>query len=368
MMEFSDLHSALSAEVANGFVRECRGDNGLRLYCYTQNAVYGRQWSPATLMARGLILDVENARVVATSFEKFFNVGEGVNSIPDLPFETFEKMDGSLIIIFWHDGRWQTATKGSLRSDQAKWAAALLAASDLSVLVPGYTYLAEAIYPENRIVIRYDYSDLVLLAAYDEAGNEFDHELLAEVAQQTKWRIAKRRNYESVSDLIARAGALPGTEEGFVLRFSNGLRLKVKGDEYCRIHALVSRCTPLAMWEVMRAGDDLGIIRRDLPEEFWTYFDGIISALKENLSRLIERVKVEADSVTILSDKDVGLRLTEFPEDVRGLIFPYRKNAGDLLIGRTRSAMFRAIRPTSNVLVGYTPSYAINRVFEEIAA
>ena len=31
----------------------------------------------------------------------------------------------------------------------------------------------------------------------------------------------------------------------------------------------------------------------------------------------------------------------------------------------SRSAIFRAIRPTDNMLEGYTPSYAMNRVAEE---
>ena len=42
--------------------------------------------------------------------------------MPDLPFETMEKLDGSLIIIFHHNGRWRTATKGSFTSSQAQWA------------------------------------------------------------------------------------------------------------------------------------------------------------------------------------------------------------------------------------------------------
>lgn len=65
------------------------------------------------------------------------------------------------------------------------------------------------------------------------------------------------------------------------------------------------------------------------------------------------------------SDKEICLRLHEFPENVRKFIFPYRKNGGDLMTGKVREGIFRAIRPTGNVLPGYTPSYAMNRVVEE---
>jgi RNA ligase len=47
------------------------------------------------------------------------------------------------------------------------------------------------------------------------------------------------------------------------------------------------------------------------------------------------------------------------------LIFPYRKQGGDLLSGRSRQIGFRLIRPTGNELPGYVPSYAINRPLDE---
>ena len=83
-----------------------------------------------TLAARGLILDHAARRIVATPFPKFFNAGERDGTIPDLPFETTEKLDGSLIIIFHHRGRWRTATTGAFDSDQAVWAQARLDALD----------------------------------------------------------------------------------------------------------------------------------------------------------------------------------------------------------------------------------------------
>ena len=97
-------------------------------------------------------------------------------------------------------------------------------------------------------------------------------------------------------------------------------------------------------------------------------FDGIFSRLRSR-GRLNEtdvaEVAREAVPVASWSDKEVGLALAKWPEPIRSFIFPYRKNGGDLLSGRARKALFRAIRPTGNVLDGYTPSYAINRVMEE---
>ncbi len=335
------------------------------LYTYAERCVYEAAWDRITLAARGLILDPVGRRVVATPFPKFFNAGEHGRAIPDLPFETFEKLDGSLIIIFHHAGRWRTATKGSFDSEQARWAQARLDAADTSALIPGTTYLAEATYPENRIVIRYTEASLVMLGAYAEDGTELPFDAVADIAARLGWAAAERHAFASVSDLILHARDLPRTREGFVLRFSDGSRLKVKGNEYKRIHALIARVTPLAMWEAMLAGDDMEAIRRDLPEEFLDDFDRIVGLLNGAATTLIERVAALASGLADLSDKDVGLRLNTIDPELRSFIFAYRKKGGNLLEGASRQALFRAIRPTANALPGYVPSYALGRVLDE---
>ncbi|MBO1019965.1 hypothetical protein IPV08_08305 [Methylobacterium sp. SD274] len=101
--------------------------------------MYDHGWDRYSLLARGLIIDPAAGVVVATPFPKFFNIGERHATVPDLPFEAFEKLDGSLIIAFHHSGKWRTATKGALNSSQAVWAQTRLDAMDTSRLVPGTT-------------------------------------------------------------------------------------------------------------------------------------------------------------------------------------------------------------------------------------
>lgn len=364
-MPFAELFAGLQVAVADKLATEARSDDGLCLYTYSRSCVYDRAWTPITLLARGLILDPAAQQLVATPFPKFFNFGERTDPPPSGGFDTFEKLDGSLIILYHRDGEWRTATKGSFYSSQARWASAHLKRFDLSALSPGTTYLTEAIYPENRIVIRYDDEALVMLAAYGADGQELPRDELAETADRTGWRCARRYEYDSIADLVERAAKLPASDEGYVLRFEDGTRMKIKGDEYRRIHAMLSDLTPLAMWRAMAAGDNLEAIRRELPEEFWGDFDSITTALHGRVADRIARVKVEAEAVMGLTDKEVGLRLSEVPEDARPFIFPYRKQSGDLLTGRPRDALFRAIRPTGNNLPGYVPSYAVRRFEEE---
>jgi RNA ligase len=364
-LHFGDLLTGLKAARTNRLVYERPGPDGLLLYVYTERCVFEDAWDPITTVARGLILDPAAERVVATPFPKFFNAGERGGAIPDLPFEAFEKLDGSLIIIFHHAGRWRAVTKGAFDSAQARWAQARLDIADLSALQPGDTYLAEATYPENRIVVRYDEASLVLLAAYAEDGMELDYGSIRQLARQLGWAAAERHAFGSVSELMLFARDLPGTREGFVLRFSDGTRLKVKGNEYKRIHALISRVTPLAMWEAMAAGDAMSSIKRELPEEFWDDFDQIVSLLEAAIGRLTQRVAALAQGLEGVSDKDVGLRLGTLDPELRPFIFAWRKQGGDLMKSRSREVVFRAIRPTGNVLPGYVPSYALGRVLDE---
>jgi RNA ligase len=117
------------------------------------------------------------------------------------------------------------------------------------------------------------------------------------------------------------------------------------------------------MWEAMAAGDDMGAIRRDLPEEFWTDFDDIVRLLTANIAAIETRVAAVAASVAHLSDKELGLSLNTLPADVRPYLFGVRKSGS--ITGKVRESLMRSIRPTGNTLAGYAPSYAMGRVLDD---
>lgn len=367
-MDFDRLLVGLREAINQGLVKEKDGPDELRMYCYTEACQYDRAWTPFSSIARGLILDHASKQVIATPFPKFFNLSEKAQSIPDMPFDIYEKVDGSLIIMYAYQNQWRAATKGSFFSEQAKWAKAYIDNwCDPTRLIPGNTYLAEAIYPENRIVVRYDEAGLVMLGGYDEAGFELSRDTIVEAAQKMSIRATKQHHFNSISDLVTHAKSLPATEEGFVLRFTDGTRLKVKGDEYLRIHALITRCTPLAMWEAMLTGDDMVSIRKDLPEKFWPDFDAITLILSVKLEELVQATAWYATLFSDKSDKELGLAQNNIPDPMRALIFPYRKGNGDLYSGRARNVLFKMVRPTGNVLEGYTPSTSMHKVMDELS-
>lgn len=376
LMSYSDLMAGLqAAEARNMVFRTDDAASGRSIYCYTKRCVYERGWDEFSRMARGLVVNHGECRVVATPFTKFFNFGEGSQQVPNLPFETFDKLDGSLIIIHHHEGRWRAATKASFISSQALWAEAQLATTDLGSLVPGTTYLAEAIYRQNRLVVRYDTTALVLLAAYAESGREWDYAELQATGAALGWPVAERHAYDSFAALLADAQALDGNHEGFVLRFSDGTRLKLKGAEYCRRHALIAGCNPLGVWDVMVAandaalrgeadGDGIEAVRRDIPEEFHPDFDAIIGLIEARMTAFVARVADAAGGFAGWADRDVAAALPAVPQEVRPFIFAWRK-AGGQTTPAIRRQLLRVARPSNNKLPGYVPSYSMRQILED---
>lgn len=170
----------LAAAIDAGHVtRKPHPELPLSIYTYTRTAQYERVWNRVTMCCRGLVADDATGAIVALPLPKFFNVGEHEEgrpyapALPDEPFEVYDKVDGSLAVVFHYAGSWRVASKGSFISTQATWGQRYLDGRDTSALDPRVTYLAEILYPQNRIVVDYgDRRDLVLLAAYGLDGTE----------------------------------------------------------------------------------------------------------------------------------------------------------------------------------------------------
>lgn len=116
---------------------------------YTPNTQFNKFWDLYTISCRGLIID-DNGNILARPFKKFFNYEEySIDEIPtDQNFEVFEKMDGSLIILFYYSQQkeWIIASRGSFISDQAKEAKKIINKENFKYLDKDNTYLFEIIY------------------------------------------------------------------------------------------------------------------------------------------------------------------------------------------------------------------------------
>lgn len=237
----------------------------LFIYNYSAKAQYDYVWNEATKTCRGLIMDAE-MRVAARPFAKFFNLEEAdPTEIPNLPFDVFEKMDGSLGILYQVAGECFIATRGSFSSDQAHKANEILRskyAAALPHIDPAKTYLFEIIYPENRIVVDYgDREALVLIAVMDTAtGQDLPLEDIG---------FPVVRQYHGIKDWRILKAMETDNHEGFVIRFQNGQRYKVKFEEYLRLHRIVTQISSVNIWEHLAAGIPLDEYLERVPDEFY---------------------------------------------------------------------------------------------------
>lgn len=382
----------LTAAIDAGHVtRKTHSTLPLSIYTYTRAAQYQHAWTSVTLRCRGLIADDKTGDIVAWPFLKFFNVGEhayGHDYAPPLPegepFEVFDKVDGSLGIVFHYDGRWRAASKGSFTSEQAQWAQAWLDDHDTSLLMTGVTYLAEIVYPENRIVVDYGgRRDLVLLGAFNSAGKEVrlswvadDWEPVGNVVQSWDAMPLAELLKRTEANQTPQGGQTTGTRtEGYVIRYASGLRAKAKLAEYVRLHKVLTGITERDIWryagiehfadqppklvakalgcpvaevESLAAGGrgPLAALLEQVPDEFDAWVRGVAERLAVEADGLVDRASAEFGAIAHLAD-DRG----EFARAAQRIDHPGVRAAMFLILDGKPAALhlWRSVKPEASI-------------------
>jgi RNA ligase len=281
----------LNAFIAAGMcTRRKHPELPLYIHNYSQRAQFeftAENWPEALRDARGLVLD-EDGRVAGRGLRKFFNLSQ-LTRLPEGKPEFWEKADGSLILVFQYQGRRICSTRGSFDSEQALWAERRLENDHPDLMPePGITYCFEAIYPGNRIVIDYGgVEELVLLAALDsETGRDRDDAL---DALAKRFRMARFYGAQDPT-------AIPGVEkEGFVLRWPDGTRAKVKLDEYTRVHKLIYGTSTKTIWALLRAGQSPEEQAAILPAEMRQWISNYAEELRSRHAEIIREQRETFD-------------------------------------------------------------------------
>jgi RNA ligase len=281
----------------------------LAIYNYTPECQYSRAWDDTTRAARGLVLNRHTGEVIAKPWPKFFNLSEH-DAIPDGPAHVVEKMDGSLGIVFHYDGRWHIATRGSFTSEQAQYAARWIADMDFP---QGYTHLFEIIYPYNRIVVDYsDFEGLVYLESISLATGE--------PSDVVEW------SYRAARIGVMRPEELPqhkDNAEGYVLYWQqHDFRVKVKFDEYVRLHKIMTEYSIKRLWEHVSSGGDLASMISGVPDEFYQEVKKDYEVL---LARFDEIVTAAAQLCAAVADmptrKEQAAYIMGQNKDLSGIVF-----------------------------------------------
>ena len=313
--------------IKNGYIRKQKHPEfPLYIYNYTQKCQFERMWTPETMSCRGLIVDEDN-KIVARPFPKFFNLSELESvdlTLPKENFSVFEKYDGSLGISYWWEGKVYLATRGSFTSDQAivgtKMLHEAMKESDIK-LSEQYTYLFEIIYPENRIVVDYGDEKKLVLLAVQTVSDDIDAGYMNPDEGVGSIEGAKKINIHNLDEIQKMAEP---NKEGFVIVYDSGFRVKVKFDEYVRLHRIVTGINSRRVWEVLRNGDSLNEFLQNVPEEFEKW----ITSTRDEL--IGKKLDLENRAIAVVTDfrereitdrKEIALEVMEHHKDISRLVF-----------------------------------------------
>lgn len=273
----------LSRHVGDGLVSvRDHPTEPLEVLNYTAACQYARAWDDVTRQCRGLVVHQGWGDVVARPWPKFYNYGEHVedarfeNDPPfdlDAPVEVSDKLDGSLGILYpVREGQWAVATRGSFDSEQARVANEIWKEYYAHLAPePGWTFLFEIVYPENRIVVDYGgMRDLVLLGSVNIETGQVRGPL------EAGWIGGRADVFEYATLREALAAEPRENAEGLVVRFlDSGLMVKLKQDDYVELHRIVTGLSERVVWERLGAGETKEQIQEGLPEEFKEWVEDV---------------------------------------------------------------------------------------------
>jgi len=263
---------------------------------YTAKASYERIWTPETLQSRGLIYALDGSlEIKARPIKKFFNLSEPQPFVVNYnsPVEVTDKLDGSCGIYYLDsNGQPSIATRGSFSSEQAIWATTKIRTID-HTFPANLTPIFEIIYKQNRIVINYNYEDLVLLCGVDILTGTIlgPNNPMLDGWNGRRTEVFEYRNIEEAVQ------APPRNLEGYVFRFldpKDGLQLlKLKEEEYVRLHGIITNFSPKKVWAAMSEGIDFLKVLDTVPDEFYELVHQIQTDLTFAYSEIEAQAKLD---------------------------------------------------------------------------
>jgi len=269
----------------------------LTIYNYSQATQYEGKWDEVTLSCRGLVIWNDTGEIIARPFPKFFNIEENRHT-PTQHFDVYDKMDGSLIIAFYLWGSWVVASRGSFTSNQALAASRLLEKMNTSRMNIDATFLFEFTAPWNRIVVDYGSEEkLTLLGAVrTEDGVEAPYESLMYIANGLGCDVVKK--YDDIEDFTKLKALNESNREGYVIKFSNGDRCKIKFEDYVTLHRIITNVSSYDIWENLKSFGKLdeSLLTR-VPDEFYVWVRKKESNLKIEYTKIEDEYKWIFDKI-----------------------------------------------------------------------
>lgn len=262
------------------------------LFYYTPDTDFN---IPLCREARGIILtkDGEEYKIVCRPFDKFFNYNEPfADKIDFSSAKVLEKIDGSLIKVYFYNNRWCVSTMKNIDAQDSPvqnplspyptfydlfMQAVYNANLDFTRLNPEYTYMFELVSPYTTIVIPYDIITIYHIGTrHNATGQEIDIDI----------GIQKPKQYQLNNlDAIKKFLENNNSQEGFVIVDGNWKRIKVKTPWYIKAHYYANTVlTQEKIYEMIQSGEEI---------EFLSYFPDYkpeFDAVRHKATKVAEKI------------------------------------------------------------------------------
>ena len=214
---------------------------------------YKTEQNEITIQCRGVVLHEENGNynVICRPMDKFYNDFEKERPLFDFTegVDVYEKADGSLIKVYYHNNEFKIATNrtafaegpcnGPTEFNSYKefvlFTFGCANKEEFQVFMKNQdknlTYMFELVSPNNKIITEYKKSEMILLAArHTKTGVYVDVNTFPNVRKPIKYnKNGKLYTQDECKELFYN---LRDDEEGFVLINASGLRQKLKNPPY----------------------------------------------------------------------------------------------------------------------------------------
>lgn len=233
---------------ANDLVKEKELKNGVSSFNFTKKAFFKKQWDETNIKARGLFIRTADEKIIARSYDKFFNLNERketeMNSLKDnlkFPLDVYQKDNGFLGILGSNNGELFFSSKSSNETDFANWfkeiAEKTLNMEELQKIMKGgnLSMVFEVNDPINDPhIIEYEERHLVLLDVIrnEEFFNKLKYSDLKGIANKIgakcKIKTCSLKNWEEFTSWYDSVNNEYNLLEGYVIEDSNSFMFKIK--------------------------------------------------------------------------------------------------------------------------------------------